>query len=183
MTDTHAARMTWVTKALDAMNDAFELLGGVDGAADVRDKLLAAIKEPKMTTDKHDDALIAQAAMNVNHDNRATGYEKRFAAEILRLERSNWQPAPKPDRAEVLMREIADVTDWRSNHVIIRRHFDELRAELRAEWEAERPAAVVPRRAQMWAESRLNKRSSVNLSYGAEAADFILSLIDQGEKQ
>ena len=68
------------------------------------------------------------------------------AAAILRGDEQ-----PKPDRAEVLASIVLDLarTDFNSDDLderepeavaIIRRHFDELRAE----WEAERPAVVVP---------------------------------------
>ena len=78
-------------------------------------------------------------------------YPDWLAREVLHLERSNWRPAPKPDRAEVLAGEVISAAnivsydgyyelDEEAVTTIIRRHFDGLRAE----WEAERPAVVVP---------------------------------------
>lgn len=75
----------------------------------------------------------------------------RKAADALDALLAKLQPAPKPDRAEVLASIVLDLarTDFNSDDLderepeavaIIRRHFDELRAEI----EAERPAVVVP---------------------------------------
>ena len=86
------------------------------------------------------------------------------AAAILRGDEQ-----PKPDRAEVLFDDLYGKTKDEQIDCF-RRHF----AELRAEWEAERTAVVVPSEAKLWAESRLNKRSAVPLNYGGIAAQYIL---------
>ena len=65
------------------------------------------------------------------------------AAAILRGDEQ-----PKPDRAEVLFDDLYGKTKDEQIDCF-RRHF----AELRAEWEAERPAVVVPREAKLWADS------------------------------
>lgn len=107
----------------------------------------------------------------------------RKAADALDALLAKLQPAPKPDRAEVLASIVLDLarTDFNSDDLderepeavaIIRRHFDELRAEI----EAERPAVVVPMSAKMWAESVLNLRGAINATCEREAARFILSL-------
>lgn len=75
-----------------------------------------------------------------------------------KLVRTGWQPPaePEPDRAEVLAGEVISAAnivsydgyyelDEEAVTTIIRRHF----AELRAEWEAERPAVVVPNEEQI----------------------------------
>lgn len=96
-----------------------------------------------MTDKERDDALIAEAYRRSMED---AEYDKTLSGSailelrcrhLLRLERSGWKP--KPDRAEVLFDECGN---WSKAEqlAIIRRHFDELRAE----WEAERPAVVVP---------------------------------------
>ena len=214
-----------------------------------------------MTKDKErDDAMIAKANENWQAAGVPLPYPDWLAREVLHLERSNWQPAPKPDRAEeksvdtsfqgnrspthrckvcgalwilysdawslcskecgkccnnVLMGEQiepllhSDLVTWMElpsnmpepdraevlagevisaanivSHggyyeldeeavtTIIRRHFDELRAEI----EAERPAVVVPMSAKMWAESVLNLRGAINATCEREAARFIKSL-------
>ena len=102
-----------------------------------------------------------------------------------KLVRTGWQPPaePEPDRAEVLAGEVISAAnivsydgyyelDEEAVTTIIRRHF----AELRAEWEAERPAVVVPMSAKMWAESVLNLRGAINATCEREAARFILSI-------
>lgn len=97
-----------------------------------------------MTKDKErDDAMIAKANENWQAAGVPLPYPDWLAREVLHLERSNWQPAPKPDRAEVLFDKWFQTTsvdtdfaheDKVSLIAVIRRHFDELRAE----WEAER---------------------------------------------
>ena len=91
-----------------------------------------------MTKDKErDDALIAEAerlaAIDRNRDKSDPRLYTSRDTHLIRLARENWQPAPKPDRAEVLFDECGN---WSKAEQldIIRRHFDELRAE----WEAER---------------------------------------------
>jgi hypothetical protein len=75
----------------------------------------------------------------------------RKAADTLDALLHKLQPASKPDRAEVLAGEVISAAnivsydgyyelDEEAVTTIIRRHFDGLRAE----WEAERPAVVVP---------------------------------------
>lgn len=87
-------------------------------------------REP-MTKDKERDALIAEARKNL--DGTAHGINE-YMREVLRLERSG-DEQPKPDRAEVLADELLQSPKyWPGYAAIIRRHFDELRAE----WEAER---------------------------------------------
>lgn len=97
-------------------------------------------REP-MTDKERDDALIAEARKNL--DGTAHGINE-YMREVLRLVREGWQPpAPEPDRAEVLACELwnlEETASWDERKTIIRRHFDELRAEC----EAERPAVVVP---------------------------------------
>jgi len=110
-----------------------------------------------MTKDKErDDALIAEAERLADRDwSGDQTYAQFFAPILLELQRSGWKP--KPDRAEVLAKEYYSNTELaRAGRfsagelaIYIRRHFDELRAE----WEAERPAVVVPREAKLWADS------------------------------
>lgn len=210
-----------------------------------------------MTDKAHDDALIAEAERLATKATQSTTKSLAWIEEcqsaLIHLVRSNWQPAPKPDRAEeksvdtsfqgnrspthrckvcgalwilysdawslcskecgkccnnVLMGEQiepllhSDLVTWMelpSNMPEPDRAevlFDELYgktkdeqidcfcrhfAELRAEWEAERPAVVVPSEAKLWAESRLNKRSAVPLNYGGIAAQYILDGAKGGE--
>jgi len=101
-----------------------------------------------MTDKERDDALITEAYRRSMED---AEYDKTLSGSailelrcrhLLRLERSGWKP--KPDRAEVLFDECGN---WSKAEqlAIIRRHFDELRAEI----EAERPAVVVPNEEQI----------------------------------
>lgn len=96
---------------------------------------------PKYKNKERDNALIEKALANTNNALSSWRDEMRVSmAEVLRLERSGWQP--KPDRAEVLVHELWIMDSGPSQSVwleVIRRHFDELRAE----WEAERPAGMV----------------------------------------
>ena len=103
-----------------------------------------------MTKDKErDDALIAEAERLATKATQSTTKSLAWIEEcqsaLIHLVRSNWQPAPKPDRAEVLAGEVISAAnivsydgyyelDEEAVTTIIRRHFDELRAE----WEAER---------------------------------------------
>ena len=97
-----------------------------------------------MTKDKQrDDALLAEEISGFP-GNAFTA--QMLAQAVLRLERSGWQP--KPDRAEVLFDDLYGKTKDEQIDCF-RRHF----AELRAEWDAERPAVVVPREAKLWADS------------------------------
>lgn len=71
-------------------------------------------------------------------------WDRTMISHLIRLARQGWQPpAPEPDRAEVLAKELWEkgsgpsLKDWEA---IIRRHFDELGAE----WEAERQVIDVP---------------------------------------
>ena len=55
------------------------------------------------------------------------------------------QPAPKPDRAEVLAQALWDQWTLKASEVIDAQSLiNDAFNELRAEWEAERPAVVVP---------------------------------------
>jgi len=73
-----------------------------------------------------------------------TSVDLRQAAALLRGDEQ-----PKPDRAEVLADELLQSPKyWPGYAAIIRRHFDELRAE----WEAERPVIEVPIQVKAWAE-------------------------------
>ena len=94
-----------------------------------------------MTKDKErDDALIAEKKRVAKELERmaetsryATMGEQTSLAEAIVLLRGDEQP--KPDRAEVLADELLQSPKyWPGYAAIIRRHFDELRAE----WEAER---------------------------------------------
>ena len=106
-----------------------------------------------MTKDKErDDALIAEKKRVAKELERmaetsryATMGEQTSLAEAIVLLRGDEQSAPKPDRAEVLAGEVISAAnivshggyyelDEEAVTTIIRRHFDELRAE----WEAER---------------------------------------------
>lgn len=104
-----------------------------------------------MTKDKErDDAMIAEVVETLRDVRDGVGCQpgyintlglRRIDAMLAKL-----QPAPKPDRAEVLYDELSAASaergwlDCDAVTTITRRHF----AELRAEWEAERPAVVVP---------------------------------------
>lgn len=100
-----------------------------------------------------------------------------FAKEVLRLAREGWQPpAPEPDRAEALACELwklGETPILGEKEAIIRRHFDELRAE----WEAERPVIDVPeevlKAAELWKDEGF---------YGSDGpmilARFVKQLID-----
>ena len=107
------------------------------------DKIMSAIPRiSQPTTEPVDDAaLIAEAYRNTAH----TASDTVFGLEILRLERTGWQPpAPEPDRAEALACELwklGETPILGEKEAIIRRHFDELRVE----WEAERQQAMEAR--------------------------------------
>lgn len=94
-------------------------------------------RSEEIAADKErDDALIAEAERLADRDwSGDQTYAQFFAPILLELQRSGWQPAPKPDRAEALADELLQSPKyWPGYAAIIRRHFDELRAE----WEAER---------------------------------------------
>ena len=108
-----------------------------------------------MTDKERDDALIAEAERLATKATQSTTKSLAWIEEcqsaLIHLVRSNWQPASKPDRAEVLAGEVISAANIVSHDgyyeldeeavtTIIRRHIDGLRAE----WEAERPAVVVP---------------------------------------
>lgn len=108
-------------------------------------------REP-MTDKERDDALIAEKKrlayfLECKEGTLEAEAMFRRAAALLRGDEQ-----PKPDRAEVLAEEIWPYLRSLSRDrlvPILNRHFDELRAE----WEAERPAVVVPREAKLWADS------------------------------
>ena len=83
------------------------------------------------------------------------------AAAILRGDEQ-----PKPDRAEVLFDDLYGKTKDEQIDCF-RRHF----AELRAEWEAERPAVVVPDDVRAWALHWSDSKSKAGV-----LSRFILSL-------
>lgn len=91
-----------------------------------------------MTKDKErDDALIAEAISGFP-GNAFTA--QMLAQAVLRLERSGWQPAPKPDRWTLAARETKEcfLQHWnleaatKAAAAVLRKHFPE------------RPAVVVP---------------------------------------
>ena len=117
-----------------------------------------------MTKDKErDDALIAEARKNL--DGTAHGINE-YMREVLRLERSGLQPAPKPDRAEKLWWTLC-YCDNQTAIALLRSTMDELRAE----WEAERPAVVVPDDVRAWALHWSDSKSKAGV-----LSRFILSL-------
>ena len=92
-----------------------------------------------------DAALIVEAMKNTGKSMSCWRDEIELVArEAVRLAREGWQPpAPEPDRAEALACELwklGETPILGEKEAIIRRHFDELRAE----WEAERPVIDVP---------------------------------------
>ena len=136
-----------------------------------------------MTKDKErDDALIAEAERLATKATQSTTKSLAWIEEcqsaLIHLVRSNWQPASKPDRAEVLAGEVISAAnivsydgyyelDEEAVTTIIRRHFDGLRAE----WEAERPAVVVPDDVRAWALHWSDSKSKAGV-----LSRFILSL-------
>lgn len=115
-----------------------------------------------MTKDKErDDAMIAEAERLADRDwSGDQTYAQFFAPILLELQRSGWKP--KPDRAEVLARDVLlawsgyqQLTDEeaRSEDFAKACRFTQTAlAELRAEWEAERPVIEVPIQVKAWAE-------------------------------
>jgi len=121
-----------------------------------------------MTKDKErDDALIAEVVETLRDVRDGVGCQpgyintlglRRIDAMLAKL-----QPAPKPDRAEVLARDVLlawsgyqQLTDEEAGSEEFAkacRFTQTALDELRAEWEAERPAVVVPREAKLWADS------------------------------
>ena len=101
----------------------------------------------------------------------------RKAADTLDALLHKLQPASKPDRAEVLAGEVISAAnivsydgyyelDEEAVTTIIRRHFDGLRAE----WEAERPAVVVPENVAeaaewIWAHKALSSRENLVMHF------------------
>ncbi len=153
-----------------------------------------------MTDKERDDALTAENLLKARID-RAVELAGDGAdiygqmSQFNRLVKEGWQP--KPDRAEALAWMIeglfAEAADnpctctsdenscphcnaWERATKQTRACIVEAIDELRAEWEAERPAVVVPMSAKMWAESVLNLRGAINATCEREAARFILSL-------
>lgn len=99
-----------------------------------------------MTDKERDDALIAEAERLADRDwSGDQTYAQFFAPILLELQRSGWKP--KPDRAEVLFDDLYGKTKDEQIDCF-RRHF----AELRAEWEADRPVIEVPIQVKAWAE-------------------------------
>ncbi len=101
---------------------------------------------------ERDDALIAEAERLATKATQSTTKSLAWIEEcqsaLIHLVRSNWQPAPKPDRAEMLARDVLlawsgyqQLTDEeaRSEDFAKACRFTQTAlAELRAEWEAER---------------------------------------------
>lgn len=74
----------------------------------------------------------------------------RKAADALDAMLAKLQPAPKPDRAEVLAQALWDQWTLKASEVIDAQSLiNDAFNELRAEWEAERPAVVVPNEEQI----------------------------------
>lgn len=97
-----------------------------------------------MTEDKErDDALIAEAERLATKATQSTTKSLAWIEEcqsaLIHLVRSNWQPAPKPDRAEVLAQALWDQWTLKASEVIDAQSLiNDAFNELRAEWEAER---------------------------------------------
>lgn len=124
-----------------------------------------------------DAALIVEAIKNTGKSMSCWRDEIELVArEAVRLARTGWQPpAPEPDRAELLAKELWEngsgpsLKDWET---IIRRHL----SELRAEWEAERPVIDVPKDVVLWAHAQKDAKTG-----NAYVADFILQLARQSQ--
>ena len=135
-----------------------------------------------MTKDKErDDALIAEVVETLRDVRDGVGgwqgYINTLGLRRIDAMLAKLQPAPKPDRAEVLAQALWDQWTLKASEVIDAQSLiNDAFNELRAEWEAERPAVVVPMSAKMWAESVLNLRGAINATCEREAARFILSL-------
>jgi hypothetical protein len=140
-----------------------------------------------MTKDKErDDALIAEVVETLRDVRDGVGCQpgyintlglRRIDAMLAKL-----QPAPKPDRAEVLARDVLlawsgyqQLTDEEAGSEEFAkacRFTQTALDELRAEWEAERPAVVVP--GEVLEQARANRYTPVGSV--RIMARFILSL-------
>ena len=115
----------------------------------IKPKVPAPIRSKTMTKDKErDDALIAENLLKARID-RAVELAGDGAdiygqmSQFNRLVKEGWQP--KPDRAEVLAQALWDQWTLKASEVIDAQSLiNDAFNELRAEWEAERPAVVVP---------------------------------------
>ena len=141
-----------------------------------------------MTKDKErDDALIAEVVETLRDVRDGVGCQpgyintlglRRIDAMLAKL-----QPAPKPDRAEVLAQALWDQWTLKASEVIDAQSLiNDAFNELRAEWEAERPAVVVPSEAVTWArkyladsDKPLPRYVGIDKEYRT-VASFILSL-------
>ena len=146
-----------------------------------RSEEIAADKE--RADKERDDELIAemvgvlkeaQAYISDGRPGRHGGINSKINAMLAKL-----KPAPKPDRAEVCWQEAQDAFDdgpenskCKAAYATIRRHFDELRAE----WEAEQPAVVVPGEVVEAAKWVRNTYSMGTKGHAQILADHILSL-------
>ncbi len=110
----------------------------------------------------------------------------RKAADALDALLAKLQPAPKPDRAKVLARDVLlawsgyqQLTDEEAGSEEFAkacRFTQTALDELRAEWEAERPAVVVPEDILEWAKSTLACRPFYIAMPMTNACHFLLSL-------
>lgn len=94
----------------------------------------------------------------------------RKAADALDALLAKLQPAPKPDRAEALAQALWDQWTLKASEVIDAQSLiNDAFNELRAEWEAERPAVVVP-----W--NVKNYMKNVQSFFPAFVSDWLKSL-------
>lgn len=138
---------------------------------------------PKYKNKERDNALIEKALANTNNALSSWRDEMRVSmAEVLRLERSGWQP--KPDRWTLAWEEASTAFNsfdtqpaspfetWKKAHraavEVLRKHFPE----------AERPAVVVPSsRAVAWATAARNLARLANPDPKSTACPFITTRI------
>ena len=129
-----------------------------------------------MTKDKErDDALIAEVVETLRDVRDGVGCQpgyintlglRRIDAMLAKL-----QPAPKPDRAEVLAQALWDQWTLKASEVIDAQSLiNDAFNELRAEWEAERPAVVVPENVAeaaewIWAHKALSSRENLVMHF------------------